>query len=121
MCRVVKLFDHSGSVNHKLYLRDNRFKLITPVVELVLLYIVLQKPGIYLDKIRKELAEATGVHISASAICRCLKRVGYSKQRIKLVAIQRDDSLRAQFVPDMSLYEPEVLILTRRVQTSEIA
>ena len=89
VCRVVKLFDRSGSVDHKPYLRDNQFKLITPVVELVLLHIVLQKRGIYLDEIRKELAEATGVHISASAICRCLKRVGYSRQCMKLVAIQR--------------------------------
>ena len=110
VCRVVKLFDRSGSVDHKPYLRDNQFKLITPVVELVLLHIVLQKPGIYLDEIRNELAEATGIHISASAICRCLKRVGYSRQRMKLVAIQRDDGLRAQFVSDVSLYEPEMLI-----------
>ena len=30
VCRVAKLFDHSGSVDHKPYLRDKRFQLITP-------------------------------------------------------------------------------------------
>ena len=110
VCRVAKLFDRSGSVDHKPYLRDKQFQSLTPVVELVLLHIVLQKPGIYLHEIKKELAEATGVDVSASAICRCLKRVGYSRQRMKLVAIQRDDGLRAQFVSDVSLYEPEMLI-----------
>ena len=110
MCRVTKLFAHSGTVAHKPYLRDKQFQSLTPVVELVLLHIVLQKPGIYLYEIRKELIEATGVDVSTSAICRCLKKVGFSRQRMKLIAIQRDDSLRAQFVSDVSLYEPEMLI-----------
>ena len=48
-------------ISHKPYLRDKQYQSITPVVELVLLHIVLQKPGIYLHEIRKELAEATGV------------------------------------------------------------
>ena len=79
------------------------------MVELVLLHIVLQKPCIYLYEIRKELAEATWVDISASAICRCLKNIGYTRQRMKLIAIQRD-GLRAQFISDVSLYEPEMLV-----------
>ena len=48
--------------------------------------------------------------MSPSAICTCLKRVGFSRQKMKLVAIQRDDGVRAQFVSDVSLYEPEMLI-----------
>ncbi len=98
------------TISHKPYFRDKQYQSITPVIELVLLHIVLLKPGIYLHEIRKELAEVTRVDISPSAICRCLKRVGYSRQRMKLVAIQRDDGLRAQFVSDVSLYEPEMLV-----------
>ena len=51
-----------------------------------------------------------GVDASPSAICRCLKRVGFSRQRMKLVAIQQDDSLRAQFLSDVSPYQPEMII-----------
>ena len=53
VCRVTKLFGQSGSVDHKPYLRDKQFQSLTPVVELVLLHIVLQKPGIYLHEIRR--------------------------------------------------------------------
>ena len=52
---VTKLFDSSGSVDHKPYLRDKQFRSIAPTVELVLLHIVLRKPGIYLHEIQKEL------------------------------------------------------------------
>lgn len=45
--RVTKLFSTSGSVDHKPYLRDKLFRSFTPTVELILLHIVLQKPGIY--------------------------------------------------------------------------
>ena len=75
---MTELFDSSGSVDHKPYLRDKQFWSIAPTVELVLLHIVLQKPGIYLHEIQKELAEATGVDLSPSAVCRYLKRVGFS-------------------------------------------
>ena len=108
--RVTKLFSTSGCVDHKPYLRDKLFRSFTPTVELILLHIVLQKPGIYLHEIQKELAETAGVDASPSAICRCLKRVGFSRQRMKLVAIQQDDGLRAQFLSDVSLYQPEMII-----------
>ena len=50
-----------------------------------------------------ELREAMGVEIGPSAICRFLHKVGFSRQRMKLVALQRDKEIRAQFVSDVSI------------------
>ena len=38
-------------------------------------------------------------------------RVGFSRQKLKLVAKLRDDFLRAQFSYDVAMYKPEMLIL----------
>ena len=108
VCRAIKLFDSTGSVDHAPYLRDSSLNSITPSVELVLLHIVLEKPGIYLREIQVELDERVGVNVSAPAICRHLKKIGYTRQRMKLVAIQRDECLQAQFASDVSVYEQEM-------------
>ena len=57
-----------------------------------------------------ELREAMGAEIGPSAICRFLHKVGFSRQKMKLVALQWDKEIRAQFVSDVSIYQPEMLI-----------
>ena len=41
-----------------------------------------------------------------STICRFLHRISFSQQKLRAAALQR----RAQFVSDVSIYEPEMLI-----------
>ena len=107
--RVVKLFQNFGSVDKKHYSRSVSQKL-TPPLELHLLHCVLMNPGIYLREIQQDLYEITGTEVSPSAICRFFQRVGFSRQKLKLVAKQRDDFLRAQFSCDVAMYKPEMLI-----------
>ena len=108
--RITKLFKEQGNVSKKVYPQERAFRKLTPSLELTVLHLVLSNPGIYLREIQKALYESTGAEVSPSAICRLLSRIGFSRQKMKLVAKQRDDELRAQFVSDMSLYEPEMLI-----------
>ena len=107
--RVVKLFQNFGSVDKKHYSRSVSQKL-TPPLELHLLHCVLMNPGIYLREIQQDLYGATGTEVSPSAICRFFQRVGFSRQKLQLVAKQRDDFLRAQFSCDVAMYKPEMLI-----------
>ena len=67
-------------------------------------------PGIYLREIEQNVLETTGLVVSPSAICRFLHKVGFTRQKLKLVARQRDEHLRAQFACDVSWYEPEMLV-----------
>ena len=108
--RVVKLFRETGSVSKKVYPRERAFRKLTAPLELTIIHLVLSRPGIYLREIQEELCETMGAEISPSAICRFLHKVGFSRQRMKLVALQRDKEIRAQFVSDVSIYEPDMLI-----------
>ena len=44
------------------------------------------------------------------ARCVFLHKAGFTRQRLKHYAIQRDEELRAKFVEDMSLFNPEMFI-----------
>ena len=67
-------------------------------------------PGIYLREIQQELYETTGTDVGPSAIRHFFQRGGFSRQKLKLVAKQRDDFLRARFSCDVAMYKPEMLI-----------
>ena len=53
--------------------------------------------------------ETTGVEVADSTICKFL-RVGFTRQKMKLVDKQRDESLRTQYIIDVSLLEPDMSI-----------
>ncbi len=101
------LFRHTRSVHKKSYLS---FRKLSLALECVIVHIVLMRPGIFLREIQGELLKETGAEVSLSTVCRFLHRNGFSRQRLRIVASQRDDFLRAQFVSDVSIYEPEMLI-----------
>lgn len=76
----------------------------------MVLHTVLSFPGIYLREIQNELWEVTGADVSATSICRFLHRVGFFRQRIRYVALQRDEQLRSSFASDVAMYCPEMVI-----------
>jgi transposase len=71
---------------------------------------VLERPGIYLREIQTELFEITGANVSCSTICKLLSSVGYTRQKMKFAALQRDQLLRSQFVSDVSMYSKDMLV-----------
>ena len=42
-------------------------------------------------------------------ICKFMHKVGFIRQKMKLVSLQRDEEIRAQFTSDVSIYKPEML------------
>ena len=76
----------------------------------MILHIVLSTPGVYLAEIKRELFEITGADVHASSICRFLSKVGFTRQKMKYVALQRDKELRSRFVSDVSIYNSDMLI-----------
>jgi len=89
--RTVKLFRETGDVQKQLY--PSVIKKITPVTEYIIVTEVLNHPGIMLHELQAELVEQTGVSVCLSTICRFLHRIGFTRQKIKVIAIQRDDFL----------------------------
>ena len=51
------------------------------------------------------------LQVSESAICKFLQKSGFSYQRLKVTALQQDAYLRQQFISEVSVYTPEMLVL----------
>jgi transposase len=102
--------DYSTDVQKRSCLQSTINRKLTPVTEYFIVYELLKRPGIMLCEIQAELVEQTGVSVSLSTICKFLQSTGFSRQRLRLAAIQRDDFLRCQFVSDVSMYESEMLV-----------
>ncbi|XP_065891614.1 uncharacterized protein [Dysidea avara] len=77
--------------------------------ELYLISLVSSKPGIYLKEVQQMLADYTGRIVHVSTICRALHRLGFSRQRIKITSSLRSDDLRAEFIAEMSAFDPSFM------------
>lgn len=108
--RTVNTFNSTGTVNTKQYPKSRSYSKLSTPVELTIIHIVLSKPGIYLKEIQTDLYLCTGVELSVSCICKFLHKVGFTRQKMKLAAIGRDEALRSQFSADVSLYTSEMMI-----------
>ena len=72
---------------------------------LVILQIILENPGIYLNEVRDKLLDKFGVPFAVSTICKTLKSMGCSRQVMCRVAKQRSDVLRASYMAKVSAYD----------------
>ena len=79
-------------------------------VQLLIFRLVIEKPGIRLREIQEELLDTLWVDISESAICRFLSKSGFTYQRLKVVAAQRDEYIRQLHISDISMYSPDMLV-----------
>jgi len=108
--RTIQLFLATGSVEKKNYPKHKAFRKLTTPVKLLILNSVVKWPGIYLQEIQEELINVLQVRVDISTICRFLHNNGFSRQRLRLVAIQRDDFLRQKYIMDVSMYNPDMFV-----------
>lgn len=95
--RYVDLFQHTGDVVPA-QRRYGPYPLMGSYEQIVLLRMILEHPGIYLSEIQVKLFEMFGVDVSAPTICRTLKAMGCSRQKIQYVALQRSEECRARYI-----------------------
>lgn len=67
----------------------------------------MDKPGIYLSEIQDKIFSEFGLVSSAPTICRTLKQMGCSRQKIQRIALQRSDECRARY---MAEYDPAMFV-----------
>ena len=108
--RVVERFRETGTVTKKPYPTEKLNKKLTQVLQFFILDLVLTNPGIYLHEIQLKIQEEFYVTIDCLTICRFLHKSGFSQQRLRIVAIQQNASLRATHAIDVSLYHNDMLI-----------
>ena len=78
--------------------------------QVILLRLILAHPGIYLHELQSELQKMFEVSVSSATICKTLKFMGFTRQCMHHVALQRSDTLRAHFMATISLYDPSMLV-----------
>jgi len=123
--RTVDLFLQTGAVQKRSYPQNfGPDTKLTDIGKHFILDRVIKKPGIYLNEIKDELLQATGIGISEGRICRYLREWGFTRQKMSLAAIQRDEVVRAEYILEMSLFSshPDIFVFTsmRWSQTREI-
>ena len=68
--RVVEFFRTTGNVSKRQYPKERAARELTAPVQLFILNLVVQRPGIYLQEVQKELEDFLMMNIAVSTICR---------------------------------------------------
>lgn len=110
VCRTVKLFEETGSVDSIQGFHESTNKKLDVHDEMVILETVLDYPFMYLHELRNTLLQATGTNVSITTICKFLHSQGFTHKKLALRAQQRNDELRLLFSSDISLFEPHMFV-----------
>ena len=78
--------------------------------QLIVIGLLLENPGLYLGEVCGVVADVTGVHVSASTICRIIHKHGFTRKKIQQVALQRSAEYRGQFIAEVQLHKVEQFI-----------
>ena len=108
--RTVSLFNETGYVTKKKYNSANLPRKLTDVVQFLLLQLILERPGIYLRELQAEVLSVMGLEVAACTICQFFHAQGFTRQKMQLVAKQRDEDLRMTFTAEVSIYTADMFI-----------
>ena len=115
--RIVDRFQQIGDICASLATpREHR---LSEHDEFVLIEWVCEKPSIHLHEIQLQLLQTTGTNSSADTLCRTLGRLGMTTKKLKYVALQRSDILRAEYQPEVSLFDHSMLMVVMPEMLSE--
>ena len=107
--RYTALFDETGDISPATYQHGPQ-RLLTVYEETALVQALLSKPDMYLEELRQEIIQSTGTDVSTSTICRTLKRLGFSRKRLRHVALQRSEEKRKTFMEEMEYLNADMLV-----------
>lgn len=108
--RIVDRFEQSGNVSKQPYPKERAARKLILPAQLLILQLVMDQPAQYLDEIQKELRRLLLIDVDISTICRFLQKCGFTRQKLRIVAMQQDQLLRQQFICDISAYNTDMFI-----------
>ena len=107
--RYVYLYQSTGDVEPRKQ-RHGPERLLSEFEQITVLQSMIDRPGIYLAELQQQLNDATGIWVHISTICRTVQRLGFSRKRLQHIALQRSDEKRAQYMAEISIFDPTMLI-----------
>ena len=78
--------------------------------ELFIVGLILEEPSMYLKELCEKVSEVCGVDVCESTICKILHRHGFTRKKIRQVALQRSAELRGEFMSQALLYKKEMFV-----------
>ena len=100
----------SGSLTKKTYTKDRTYRKLTTPAQLLVLHLVIERPGVLLHELKKELLEVLMLEINVSTLRRFLHISGFTRQRLCCIVLQRDDFLRQKFNLGVSVYDTDMFV-----------
>ncbi len=80
------------------YPSERAYRDFTEPEQLFVLNIVIERPGVYLEEIKKELDKFISVNVSISAVCNFLRKSRFTKQTLCTITTQQDTYLREKYI-----------------------
>ena len=114
--RTEHRFDTEGTVEKRHYPERQNGKVLSQNDEFFVLQLVIERPGIYLHEIRREL-QNSGTDASITTIYRFLQKCGFTRTKIQAVALQQSAELRHEYMSELELYKPSMLVFVDETGT----
>ena len=85
--------------------------MVSDFEQVIVMQLLLEKPSAYyLSELQQHLDDTTGTWVHVSTICCTVYCLGYTRKRLQHIALQRSDDLRAQYMAEISLFDPCTLV-----------
>lgn len=107
--RYISLYQRTGSVQPTKQQHGPQC-LLTEFEQVSILQSLANRPTMYLEELQSELYDLTGTWVHISTICRTVHRLGLTRKRVQRVALQCREELQLQFMAEISMFEPEMII-----------
>ena len=109
--RVINRFDLFSDVSPTTnYVHGPRRTLEQPDLYGVIVEAVMSHPGMYLSEMQKVLLKNTGISVSLTTICRTLKRLGFTRKRLRYIAMQQNEFKRQEFIDEMEYLDANMIV-----------
>ena len=107
--RYVELYQSTGDVEPRKQKHGPEL-LLSEFEQITVLQSMIDRPGIFLIELQQHLNEVTGTTVHISTICRTVHRLGFTRKCLQHIALQRSDEKRAEFMAEISTFDPSTLI-----------
>ena len=107
--RIIALYDSTGDVAPLEY-RHGPTRMLGQAEESSIVGAILAKPGAYLDELQHELFKTTGISASVSTIFRSIHRLGFTRKKLRHVAMQQSESKRKEFMEEMDFIGANMIV-----------
>lgn len=107
--RYTQRFYETGSVSPTEY-HHGPHKLLDEFEQVTVMQSLLNKPSMYLTEVCDELFKATGREVHPSTICRTIHSLGFTRQKLRKVALQQSEEKRGEFLAEMAFLDPSMFV-----------